>query len=103
MDRNAIFVATCLAAALGSAVMALVCQLADRMAPRHGPQRIFRLHGRRRLGFTWQQALGAVFISGIIFLLLTVTGSKLADCRHTAFAAQRDRGPVSACSWASLP
>ncbi|WP_425275514.1 NCS2 family permease, partial [Sinorhizobium medicae] len=74
MDRNAIFVATCLAAALGSAVMALVANWPIGMAPGMGLNAFFAFTVVAALGFTWQQALGAVFISGIIFLLLTVTG-----------------------------
>lgn len=76
MDRNAIFVATCLAAALGSAVMALVANWPIGMAPGMGLNAFFAFTVVAALGFTWQQALGAVFISGIIFLLLTVTGSE---------------------------
>ncbi|MDX0195765.1 NCS2 family permease [Sinorhizobium meliloti] len=74
MDRNAIFVATCLAAALGSAVMALVANWPIGMAPGMGLNAFFAFTVVAALGFTWQQALGAVFISGIIFLFLTVTG-----------------------------
>ncbi len=74
MDRDAVFVATCLAAALGSAVMALVANWPIGMAPGMGLNAFFAFTVVAALGFTWQQALGAVFISGLIFLLLTVTG-----------------------------
>lgn len=74
MDRNAVFVATCLAAALGSAVMALVANWPIGMAPGMGLNAFFAFTVVAALGFSWQQALGAVFISGCIFLLLTVTG-----------------------------
>src|SRR6478735_2577109 len=74
MDRNAIFVATCIAAALGSAVMALVANWPIGMAPGMGLNAFFAFTVVAALGFTWQQALGAVFISGMIFVLLTVTG-----------------------------
>ncbi|MEJ1117873.1 NCS2 family permease [Phyllobacterium sp. CCNWLW109] len=74
MDRNAVFVATCLAAALGSAIMALVANWPIGMAPGMGLNAFFAFTVVAALGFTWQQALGAVFISGCIFLLLTVTG-----------------------------
>ncbi|NKX16586.1 NCS2 family permease [Ochrobactrum pseudogrignonense] len=73
MDRNAVFVATCLAAALGSIVMALVANWPIGMAPAwasmpSSPLPLLALWVFR------QQALGAVFISGVIFLFLTVTG-----------------------------
>ena len=74
MDRNAIFVATCIAAALGSAVMAMVANWPIGMAPGMGLNAFFAFTVVAAMGFTWQQALGAVFISGCIFLLLTVTG-----------------------------
>lgn len=74
MDRDAVFVATCLAAALGSLVMALVANWPIGMAPGMGLNAFFAFTVVAALGFTWQQALGAVFISGIIFVLLTVTG-----------------------------
>ncbi|MBA8903303.1 NCS2 family permease [Phyllobacterium sp. P30BS-XVII] len=74
MDRNAIFVATCIAAALGSLVMALVANWPIGMAPGMGLNAFFAFTVVAAMGFTWQQALGAVFISGCIFLVLTVTG-----------------------------
>ena len=74
MDRNAVFVATCLAAALGSAIMALLPRWPIGMAPGMGLNAFFAFTVVGAMGFTWQQALGAVFISGIIFLILTVTG-----------------------------
>jgi AGZA family xanthine/uracil permease-like MFS transporter len=74
MDRDAVFVATCLAAALGSLVMALVANWPIGMAPGMGLNAFFAFTVVAALGFTWQQALGAVFISGLIFVILTVTG-----------------------------
>ncbi len=74
MDRDAIFVATCIAAALGSVVMALVANWPIGMAPGMGLNAFFAFTVVAALGFTWQQALGAVFISGLIFVFLTVTG-----------------------------
>lgn len=74
MDRNAVFVATCLAAALGSFVMAFVANWPIGMAPGMGLNAFFAFTVVGAMGFSWQQALGAVFISGVIFLILTVTG-----------------------------
>ncbi|MFK0166204.1 NCS2 family permease [Rhizobium sp. NPDC090279] len=74
MDRNAIFVATCLAAALGSIIMGVVANWPIGLAPGMGLNAFFAFTVVAALGFTWQQALGAVFISGSIFVLLTVTG-----------------------------
>ena len=74
MDRDAVFVATCIAAALGSAVMALVANWPIGMAPGMGLNAFFAFTVVAALGFSWKQALGAVFISGVIFVILTVTG-----------------------------
>ncbi|WBU57963.1 NCS2 family permease [Paracoccus sediminicola] len=74
MDRDAVFVATCLAAALGSAIMALWANWPIGMAPGMGLNAFFAFTVVGALGFTWQQALGAVFISGLVFLFLSVTG-----------------------------
>jgi AGZA family xanthine/uracil permease-like MFS transporter len=74
MDQSAVFVATCLAAALGSAIMGFYANWPIAMAPGMGLNAFFAFTVVGAMGFTWQQALGAVFISGCIFLLLTVTG-----------------------------
>ena len=74
MDRNAVFVATCIAAATGSLIMALLANWPIGMAPGMGLNAFFAFTVVGAMGFTWQQALGAVFISGCVFLILTVTG-----------------------------
>lgn len=74
MDKGAVFVATCLAAALGTLIMALMANWPVGMAPGMGLNAFFAFGVVGAMGFTWQQALGAVFVSGVIFLLLTVTG-----------------------------
>ncbi|WP_439273443.1 NCS2 family permease [Pseudochrobactrum sp. HB0163] len=74
MDRNAVFVATCLAAALGSVVMAFVANWPIGMAPGMGLNAFFAFTVVGIMGFSWQQALGAVFISGLIFFILTISG-----------------------------
>ncbi|MCQ9616240.1 NCS2 family permease [Paenalcaligenes niemegkensis] len=74
MDRDAIFVATCLAAVVGTFVMAFVANWPIGMAPGMGLNAFFAFTVVAAMGYTWQQALGAVFISGVIFLILTVSG-----------------------------
>lgn len=74
MDWGAVFVATCIAAALGSMIMGLFANWPIGMAPGMGLNAFFAYTVVGAMGFTWQQALGAVFISGVIFLFLTVTG-----------------------------
>lgn len=74
MDQSAVFVATCVAAALGSLIMGFYANWPIAMAPGMGLNAFFAFGVVGAMGFTWQQALGAVFISGCIFLILTVTG-----------------------------
>ncbi|MDG2516917.1 NCS2 family permease [Lysobacter soli] len=76
MDTGAVFVATCLAAAIGSLVMAFAANYPVGMAPGMGLNAFFAFTVVGAMGYTWQQALGAVFVSGIVFLLLTVTGAR---------------------------
>lgn len=74
MDRGAVFVATCLAAALGCLIMAFVANWPIGMAPGMGLNAFFAFTVVAQMGYSWQQALGAVFISGVVFVILTVTG-----------------------------
>lgn len=74
MDPHAVFVATCLAAAIGCATMALWANWPIGMAPGMGLNAFFAFTVVAKLGYSWQQALGAVMISGLIFLLLSATG-----------------------------
>ena len=74
MDRDAVFVATCLAAAIGTLIMALVANWPIGMAPGMGLNAFFAFTVVKGMGYSWEQALGAVFISGAIFVVLTLTG-----------------------------
>ncbi|MGB8971246.1 MAG: NCS2 family permease, partial [Pseudomonas capeferrum] len=71
MDKGAIFVATCLAAAIGSATMGLIANYPIALAPGMGLNAYFAYVVVGQMGFTWQAALGAVFVSGCLFLLVT--------------------------------
>ncbi|MEG0886654.1 MAG: NCS2 family permease, partial [Janthinobacterium sp.] len=64
----------CLAAAIGSAVMALAANYPVGMAPGMGLNAFFAFTVVGAAGLPWQQALAAVFISGIVFWVLSLTG-----------------------------
>jgi AGZA family xanthine/uracil permease-like MFS transporter len=68
MDFGAVFVATCLAAAIGTAVMGLYANYPVAQAPGMGQNAFFTYGVVLGLGHSWQSALGAVFISGLIFI-----------------------------------
>ncbi len=73
MDKGAVFVATCLAAALGSALMGLYANYPVALAPGMGLNAYFAYGVVQGMGVSWQVALGAVFLSGILFLVVSVT------------------------------
>jgi len=73
MDRGAVFVATCLAAAIGSAAMGLYANYPVALAPGMGLNAYFTYGVVLGMGHSWQVALGAVFLSGVLFLILSVT------------------------------
>jgi AGZA family xanthine/uracil permease-like MFS transporter len=72
MDFGAVFVATCLAAAIGTAVMGLYANYPVAQAPGMGQNAFFTYGIVLGMGYAWQTALGAVLISGIIFIILSV-------------------------------
>jgi len=72
MPRDAVFVATCLAAAIGSAIMGLYANYPVALAPAMGLNAYFAFTVVQGMGYTWQAALGAVLISGILFILLSL-------------------------------
>jgi AGZA family xanthine/uracil permease-like MFS transporter len=72
MPRDAVFVATCLAAALGSAIMGLCANYPIALAPGMGLNAYFAFAVVKGMGFTWQVALGAVFISGLLFIVVSL-------------------------------
>jgi AGZA family xanthine/uracil permease-like MFS transporter len=72
MDKGAVFVATCLAAAVSTLVMALYANYPIALAPGMGLNAFFAFTVVIADKYTWQQALAAVFCSGVIFLLLSV-------------------------------
>ncbi|MBP2023493.1 AGZA family xanthine/uracil permease-like MFS transporter [Clostridium punense] len=73
MDKGAVFVATILAAVIGTFIMGFVANVPFALAPGMGLNAFFTFTVVFGLGFTWQQALAMVFICGIINIIITVT------------------------------
>ena len=73
MDHGAVFVATCLAAAIGSAVMGLLANYPIALAPGMGLNAFFTYTVVGEMGYSWQIALGAVFISGVLFMIMSLS------------------------------
>jgi AGZA family xanthine/uracil permease-like MFS transporter len=72
MDAGAVFVATCIAAAVSTLVMALYANYPIALAPGMGINAFFAFTIVLTYKYTWQQALAAVFCSGVIFLLISI-------------------------------
>ncbi|AYC34378.1 NCS2 family permease [Pseudomonas cavernae] len=72
MDKGAVFVATCLAAAIGSATMGLIANYPIALAPGMGLNAFFTYTVVLHMGHTWQVALGAVFLSACMFFLISI-------------------------------
>ena len=73
MDYGASFVGTCLAAALACFVMGLFANWPVGLAPGMGLNAFFTYTVVGEMGYSWQVALGAVFIAGLLFFLMSVT------------------------------
>ncbi len=82
MDHGAVFVATCLAAAFASAFMGLFANYPIALAPGMGLAVYFTYSVVLGSGYSWQVALGAVFISGLIFFALSLLPIRkyIIDC-----------------------
>lgn len=73
MNQNAVFIATVLAAVIGTLVMGLVANVPFAQAPGMGLNAFFTYTVCFGMGFKWQEALAMVFICGLINILITVT------------------------------
>lgn len=71
IDHGAAFVATCLAAAFGCLLMGLYANWPVGLAPGMGLNAFFTYTVVNTMGYSWQIALGAVFLSGVLFMILT--------------------------------
>ncbi len=72
MPKDSVFVATCVAAAVGSLIMGLYANYPIALAPGMGLNAYFAFAVVQGMGFTWQAALGAVFISGMLFIVISL-------------------------------
>lgn len=81
MDKGAVFTTTVISSVLATVVMALYAKLPFVLAPGMGLNAFFAYTVVLTMGYSWQFALTAVFIEGLIFILLTITGlrQKIVD------------------------
>ena len=78
---RSIFAATCISAAIGTFIMGLYAKVPFAQAPGMGLNAFFTYGVCISLGYTWQQALAAIFISGLLFIAITLTSirEKIVD------------------------
>lgn len=74
MDEGAVFTSTAISAIVATLIMALYAKMPFSLAPGMGLNAFFAYTVVVAMGYSWQFALTAVFIEGVIFILLTVTG-----------------------------
>lgn len=72
IDQGAAFVATCIAAAIASCAMGLLANFPIALAPGMGLNAYFAFVVVGAMGIPWQTALGAVFLSGLLFLAISL-------------------------------
>ena len=73
MDQGAIFVGTCLAAALACIVMGFFANWPIGLAPGMGLNAFFTYTVVGEMGYSWEVALGAVFLAGVLFFIMSIT------------------------------
>jgi len=76
MDFGAVMTATCISSAIGCLIMGLWANYPIALAPGMGLNFYFTFTVVKGLGISWQVALGAIFISGVVLVLLTVTKAR---------------------------
>ena len=85
MDKGAVFTATVLATILATLVMAIYAKLPFSLAPGMGLNAFFAYTVVLTMGYTWQFALTAVFIEGLLFILLTLTAGEMLACAAVGY------------------
>lgn len=78
MDRDAVFTATALISCIGTFLMAVFANYPFAIAPGMGLNAYFAYTVVLEMGYTWQVALAAVFVEGVIFILLSLTNVRTA-------------------------
>lgn len=83
MDKGALVTTTALASALGTLFMAVFANYPFALAPGMGLNAYFAYTVVLQMGYTWQVALAAVFVEGLVFILLSLTNIREAHPPHT--------------------
>ena len=93
MDAGALFTTTCISSVVATLVMAIYAKLPFALAPGMGINAFFAFTVVLTMGYTWQFALTAVLIEGLIFILLTITGLRKHIVNAIPLILRRSIGP----------
>lgn len=102
MDATAVLIATCLASFIGTLFMALLANYPFALAPGMGLNAYFAFTVCGTMGYSWQVALMAVFIEGIIFIVLSLTNVRKAVFDAFPVTLKKVWVPVLVCLLRSL-
>lgn len=98
MDSGAVFTATALAAMVGTLMMALFANYPFVLAPGMGLNAYFAYTVVLQMGYSWEMALAAVFVEGVVFIVLSVT-----NVREAIFNSIPDESEIcSFCRYRSV-
>lgn len=79
--KDSVFIATCISAAIGTLLMAFYAKLPFAQAPGMGLNAFFAYTVVLGIGYTFDQALGIVLVSGILFIIITIIGLRELICK----------------------
>lgn len=98
MNSDAVLLATALASFIGCMAMALLANYPFALAPGMGLNAYMAYTVCGSMGYSWQVALLAVFVEGLIFIVLSLTNVREAIFNAIPFALKKVSVPVSVCS-----
>lgn len=93
MDVGAVFTATAISSVVATLIMAIYAKLPFALAPGMGLNAFFAYTIVLIMGYTWQFALTAVLIEGVVFILLTITGLRQAIVKSMPLLLRRSITP----------
>lgn len=98
MDQGAVFTATAVAGLIGTVCMALFANYPFALAPGMGLNAYFAYTVVLGMGYSWQTALTAVFVEGLVFIVLSVTNVREAIFNAIPMNRNRPSALASDCS-----
>ena len=103
MDQGAVFTATALAACLGTMLMAIFANYPFALAPGMGLNAYFAYTVVIGMGYSWQIALAAVFVEGLVFIVLSVTNVRelkvSSECGNRSVYRIHRTAECKDCNW----